>query len=98
MPWIRLEIEMPLEKRPAQTHRGAPVALPRRPFHLRLPDVFADQKSDATRGPEPRSTPQAVALDPIAKTQLSKKRYQDGHQQVTGLIERLREKRRRLVD
>jgi hypothetical protein len=100
MPWIRLEIEMPLEKRPAQTHRGAPVAVPRRPFHLRLPDVFADQKPREAAGPELRSPRQPAPYDPTArvKAQLSEKRYQDGHQQVTGLIERMREKRRRLFD
>lgn len=92
---------MPLEKRAAQTHRGAPAARPGRPFHLRLPDVFADQKPRATPSPEPRSPRQAVvACDPTAgvKAQVSEKRYQDGHQQVTGMIERMREKRRRLFD
>ena len=100
MPWIRLEIEMPLEKRPAQIHQRAPVAAPRRPFHLRLPDVLADQKPQATSSPEVRPPRKAAAYDPTArvKAQLSEKRYQDGHQQVTGLIERLREKRRRLFD
>ncbi len=44
--------------------------------------------------------PDPIARDPIARAQsrLSEKRYQDGHQQVTGLIERMREKRRRLFD
>ena len=91
---------MPLEKRPVQNHRGAPVAVPRRPFHLRLPDVFADQIPRATPSSELRSPRKASAYDPTAraKAQLSEKRYQDGHQQVTSLIDRLREKRRRLFD
>jgi hypothetical protein len=100
MPWIRLEIEMPLEKRPVQNHRGAPLAVPRRPFHLRLPDVMADQKTQAAPDSEVQLPRQPAPYDPIAKAkaQLSEKRYQDGHQQVTGLIDRLREKRRRLFD
>ena len=104
MLWIRLEIEMPLEKRPAQDHRGSPAAAARRPFHLRLPDVFGDQKPQATPGPQRRPPRQAVASAPTARapaqstrTQLSEKRYQDGHQQVTGMIERMRERRRKLL-
>lgn len=91
---------MPLEKRPEQAHRGPPAAASRRPFHLRLPDVFADEKPHAAPGPERHPPQQAAAYDPIAKvrSQLSAKRYRDGHQQVTGLIERLRERRRKLLD
>ena len=99
---------MPLEKRPAQTHRGSPAAVSRRPFHLRLPDVFADQKPRAAPVPERPPRP-VVANDPTAKahaqltssqltsSQLSEKRYQDGHQQVTGMIDRLRTRRRKLL-
>ena len=53
---------------------------------------------------ERRPPRQAVAGNPTAKApaqsaraRLSEKRYQDGHQQVTGMIERMRERRRKLL-
>ncbi|HEY2253305.1 MAG TPA: hypothetical protein VGH74_19665, partial [Planctomycetaceae bacterium] len=58
---------MPVEKRTARTNRLSPVALPRRPFHLRLPDVFVDDKPRATPRPERRSPRQTVANDPTAR-------------------------------
>src|SRR5437764_15384947 len=124
---------MPLEKRPAPTHRGSPAAAARRPFHLRLPDVLADQKPRSTPAPERRPPPLTVANDPTARARaeltraeltkaqltkgestkaqlapaqstspqpttarLSEKRYHEGQQQVTGIIERVRERRRKL--
>lgn len=121
---------MPVEKRTARTNRLAPVALPRRPFHLRLPDLFADEKPRATPGPERQPPRPAVVNDPTArarsqltdrqlpvarsntaqsnntrsngvqsaKSRLSQKRFQEGQQHVAGMIERMREKRRKLFD
>lgn len=171
---------MPLGKRTSQTHRGLTAAAARRPFHLRLPDVLADQKPGVTRAPELPPAQQAVANDPITKAhpelkyadsprveqaephlpevetplvqsttseptgaqsakaqsrqvqpskvkpanvksadlkssraqpvkspstnpqlsqaRSSEKRYQEGHEQVTGIIERVRKRRRKLFN
>ena len=91
---------MPVEKRSPQTHRGSPAAAARRPFHLRLPDVFAADKPTAIDGPDRKPLQQAIADDPVARARarLSERRFQAGQQQVTGLIEGLRDRRRKLFD
>jgi hypothetical protein len=65
-----------------------------------LPDLFAEEKSQTTPDAERRPPQQAVTYDPTARAraQLSERRYQNGHQQVTGMIERMRVRRRKLLD
>jgi hypothetical protein len=85
---------MPDEQLPAAGGARGPAAPLRPPFHLRVPDVFAEQKSapsaDALPAPPPR--------DPIAeaRAKLSEKRILEGQQQVTSLIAGARDRRRRL--
>jgi len=95
---------MYVEKRPTglQIRRGsqdhARPANVRPQIHLCIPDLSGDEKSLAAglRSKSPQQS--APPRDPIdaARAKLSEKRYREGHQHVTDMIEELREKRRRL--
>jgi hypothetical protein len=89
---------MPVEPRPAGSRRGAPAASSRLQFHLRLPDVFAEQKRTAPQAIAARPPGPAPGYDAIAaaRAKLSEKRFLDGHKQVTSMIDHLRHRRQRL--
>jgi hypothetical protein len=86
---------MPVEHRPLAGRRETPAALLKPPFHLRIPDVFAEQASIA-----PQARPAAAGPPPDAiaeaRAKLSEERILDGHRQVTSLIAGARDQRRRL--
>src|SRR5262249_7930065 len=66
-------------------------------IHLCIPDLAAEENSAGTgQRPQERRAP-ASFRDPIldARSKLSEKRFRDGHQQVTTMIEDLRHSRRR---
>lgn len=71
-------------------------------FHLRLPDLFAAERPRTVRSAPPRSEEKpsrsTVAVEPVAQARqkLSHKRYRDGKQQVAGIIEDARARRRKL--
>jgi len=88
---------MPLEKRPALRLRGAPGQAWPPSVHLCIPDLATEENSAGSgRRPEERHAT-ASFRDPIraARSKLSEKRFRDGHQQVTTMIEDLRDRRRR---
>ena len=87
---------MPVEKRPAVGIRGGPGETARPPIHLCIPDLSAEEGAPESKGPNGRRGRIAIH-DPIAaaRSRLSEKRFRDGHQQVTTMIEDLRERRRR---
>ena len=88
---------MPVEHRPTDSRRGAEKA-PKPRFHLRLPDVSAASAPAVPLAKEPRPAPPGPVRDAIgaARAKLSEKRFLEGHRQVTGMIEDLRNRRRRL--
>lgn len=88
---------MPVDQRPAGSRRGAPAAVKPR-FHLRLPDVYADERVPAPRLHDPdRLTELPRDSSGRARIRLSEERFREGHQQVTAMIEGLRGKRRRVL-
>jgi hypothetical protein len=93
-----MELGMHVEKRPAGP-RAAHLAANAKPqFHLCIPDVSGHVRLPAAGSREKPLHPPAALRNPIeaARIKLSEKRYQDGHQHVTDMIEGLRDKRRRL--
>ena len=94
---IGLEMGMPVDHRPTDSRRGAATASKPR-FHLRLPDVSATVRPAAPSPAEPRPASSAPVRDAIgaARAKLSEKRFLEGHRQVTGMIEDLRNRRRRV--
>jgi hypothetical protein len=93
-----MELGMHVEKRPAGPRAARPAANAKPKFHLCIPDVSGDERLSVAAPPE-KPLPAPVALrNPIeaARNKLSEKRYRDGHQHVTDMIEGLRDKRRRL--
>jgi hypothetical protein len=86
---------MPVEQRSGAGRRTAPEAASQAPFHLRIPDVYAEQ---ASAGPAARTIVPAPPRDPIAeaRARLNEKRILDGRRQVTSLIAGARDRRRKL--
>lgn len=89
---------MPIEQRPAGLRPGARPAASKPQFRLRLPDVSVDSQPVETSHPVDPPEIAAAPRDPIAaaRAKLSEKRFLDGHRQITNMIEKLRDKRRRL--
>src|SRR5262245_53483890 len=94
---IGLEMGMPVQHRPTDSRRGAGKA-PKPRFNLRLPDVSAAPVPVVAPATEAGPAPSAPVRDAIgvARAKLSEKRFLEGHRQVTGMIEDLRNRRRRL--
>lgn len=86
----------------ADKRRRATALRSQPPFHVRVPDVSPPRKprpaSQSAAGLQNKPTMRPTAHDPVAKARarLKKKRYDDGHQHVTTMIDRMRDKRRRL--
>jgi hypothetical protein len=99
-----MELRMHVEKRPAgpRVRRGSPdparAAQAKPQFHLCIPDLSGDERLAAPGPPDKPPHQPAPPRNPIdaARTKLSEKRYREGHQHVTEMIEGLRDKRRRL--
>jgi len=87
---------MPVEKRPASNFRDGPVRVSSPSIHLCIPDLTADEDVSQDQ-PAAVRRPRESTLDPIslARSKISEKRFRDGHQQVTSMIEDLRDRRRR---
>jgi hypothetical protein len=85
---------MSVEQRSGAGRRVAPAAAPQPPFHLRIPDVYAEQVPVA---PAARTVVPAPPRDPIveARAILNEKRILEGHRQVTSLIAGARDQRRK---
>jgi hypothetical protein len=86
----------------ADKRRRGAVLRSRQPFHLRLPDVTPSRRPRPAP-PAPAVSPagadiRMAAHDPVAtaRARISKRRYDTGHRHVTGMIDRLRDRRRRL--
>lgn len=92
----------PDDQNAADKRRRATALRSQPPFQVRLPDLTPPRKPlPAPPAPEvTTSKPQIrpIAHDPVAnaRARISKKRYDEGHQNVTGLIDRMRDKRRKL--
>ncbi|MBI3861009.1 MAG: hypothetical protein HY290_03855 [Planctomycetia bacterium] len=87
--------------RPAENKadkRRASELLAQGPFHLRLPDVSPERKPRKSARAAAGSERKETGPDPVAraKAQISRKRYDDGQQHVTGMIDRMRDRRRKL--
>jgi hypothetical protein len=93
-----MELGMHVEKRPAGPRAARPAANAKPQFHLCIPDVSRDARLPADGSRERPLYPPVAPRNPIeaARNKLSEKRYRDGHQHVTDMIEGLRDKRRRL--
>jgi hypothetical protein len=93
-----MELGMHVEKRPAGPRAARPAANAKPQFHLCIPDVSGDERLPASGLREKPFDQPAAPRNPIdaARAKLSEKRYRDGHQHVTDMIEGLRDKRRRL--
>jgi hypothetical protein len=107
-----MDLEMVTPARPKidnQRRRGAAL-LARLPLQLQLPDLSPPQEPrsqpDGVAGSitagSPASTPagESGQADSVAtaRTEISQRRYEDGHRQVTRLIDRMRDRRRRWFD
>ncbi len=86
---------MPVEHRSAAGRGGAPPQALKPPFHLRIPDVLAEQTS-AARKPHAAAAPLPRDAIAEARAKLSEKRILEGHRQVANLIAGARDRRRRL--
>jgi hypothetical protein len=93
-----MELGMHVEKRPAGPRAARPAANAKPQFHLCIPDVSGDERLSVAGSRERPLYPPVAPRNPIeaARNKLSEKRYRDGHQHVTEMIEGLRDKRRRL--
>ncbi len=88
---------MSVEQRTSGGRRGAHDTTQEPRILLRLPDVAPPSKAAPARPNEPRkrAVPKTEDLAD-ARTKLSERRFREGHQQVTEMIEKLRDRRRRL--
>jgi hypothetical protein len=99
-----LELPRPTRQNAADKRRRAAVLRSQTPFLLRLPDVAVPVKpqlsvsTPSVSKSKPASRPTAHNQVASARARISKQRYDDGHQHVTNLIDRMRDRRRRILD
>src|ERR1700730_15795628 len=94
----RMELGMHVEKRPAGPRADRPAANAKPQFHLCIPDVSGEETLRLPGALEKSLRLSPAPRNPIdaARAKLIEKRYREGHQHVTEMIEGLRDRRRRL--
>jgi hypothetical protein len=96
------EMAPPVERNPADKHRRAAALRSLPPFQLSVPDLTPSRKPrpavSAPASPQSASAGGPTENDPVAaaRARVSQRRYDDGHQHVTSLIGRMRDRRRQL--